>query len=100
MALTIRELMSKHSSVQQLPLMKQPIYDTGLAELGIQTKELDLVDLAYYREVNQAKIEELENKVAQQQQLADQIELDMRVSKEVEHRIQLQKDAEKEAAKH
>lgn len=96
MALTIREIMEKHTSVKQLPLMKQPIYDAGLAELGIQSKSLDLVDLHFYRETNQKRIEELEEKVEQQKKLADQIEYDLRVSKEVNERIEKEKAAEKE----
>lgn len=97
MALTIREIMSKHSSVQQLPLMKEPIYDAGLSELGISNKSLDLVDLAYYREVNQKRINELQAKLEQQQELQDQMELDARVSDEVKRRIQLEREkAEKE----
>jgi hypothetical protein len=101
LALTIREILSKHSSVRQLPIMKDPIYDEGLSNLGIQKKTLDLTDLANLREANEAKINALNASLETSRKLKNQIEFDDRVGKEVQRRIDAEKEkAAKEAAKH
>lgn len=80
--------------------MKEPIYDQGLSELGISTKNLDLTDLANLREANQAKIQELEETLASQKKLQNQIEFDDRVKTEVQRRLDQEKlKADQEAAK-
>jgi ABC-type phosphate transport system auxiliary subunit len=81
--------------------MKDPIYDEGLSNLGIQKKTLDLTDLANLREANEAKINALNASLETSRKLKNQIEFDDRVGKEVQRRIDAEKEkAAKEAAKH
>lgn len=98
MALTIREILSRHTSVSMAVARENPIYDEGLSSLGINPKKLDLHDMSELREANQKRIEKLKAEMQLQEDLKNTIERDERLEKEVSERLEKRLKAEKEAA--
>lgn len=95
LALSIRQILEKHTSVRSISIKTDPQYDKGLQELGVNQRQLDLTQIEEIKIQNQQVIDSLKSKLTEQEKIKNAIEHDKLINNEVEKRLAAKKEQEK-----